>query len=269
MGIGMPARDCDLCSLVLRPRPGQGTVPFHGRHLHAAFLAWIAERDPLLASALHEPGRQRPFTVAVLPLPETLPTFAIRCTLLDRRLIGTVHDLLAAGTGELHLRLGTETHRLAPAPVEGWASATSWEDLAATPPPGRDIRLEFATPTCFSRDIPGERKRLALFPQPAWLWESWGQKWRLFGPPTAGLAGIGEAAERWLLASSYRLETRVLDLGRVRQKGFVGWTAYELQPGTPADVAQRLHMLAAFSFYAGTGYKTTMGLGQTRLLSRP
>jgi len=37
----------------------------HGRHLHAAFLAWVAERDAGLATELHRPGQQRPFTGGV------------------------------------------------------------------------------------------------------------------------------------------------------------------------------------------------------------
>ena len=262
-----PALTIDLCSLVLRPRPGQADIPFQGRHLHAAFLAWIAERNPPLASALHQPGRPRPFTLARLPLPGTVPAFAIRCTLLDRRLSTVVHDRLDADNGELGLRLGSATYNLASSPLDDWANATSWEELAS-PPHGQDIALEFATPTCFSRDIPGERKRLALFPQPSWLWESWALKWQLFGPPIAGLVGIGEAAERWLLVSAYQLETRTVDLGRIRQKGFVGWASYELQPGVPAETAQHLHMLARFSFYGGTGYKTAMGLGLTRRRNR-
>jgi CRISPR-associated endoribonuclease Cas6 len=127
-----------------------------------------------------------------------------------------------------------------------------------------DIRLVFVTPTCFSQDIPGERKRLALFPQPGWLWESWSRKWQHFGPALPGLDVAAQEAERWLLVSSYQLATQTLDLGNFRQKGFAGWVEFAWQPGVPADVAQRLCLLAAFATFSGTGYKTAMGLGVTR-----
>jgi CRISPR-associated endoribonuclease Cas6 len=240
----------------------QPSAPFHGRHLHAAFLAWLAERDPALATSLHQPSLPRPFTAARLTLPNRQEI--IRYSLLDRRLITVVREGLDSGNGALRLRLASSTHDLVLLDLPAWSSGTTWQALAADAPATQDIRLEFVTPTCFSRDLPGERKRLAFFPLPALLWASWARKWQLFGPPLAELADIAQEAERWLLVANYQLETRALDLGRFRQKGAVGWVDFEMQPGAPAAVAQRLHTLAAFAVYAGSGYKTAMGLGVTR-----
>ncbi|HEY8743152.1 MAG TPA: CRISPR system precrRNA processing endoribonuclease RAMP protein Cas6 [Chloroflexota bacterium] len=254
----------DLCSLVFRWQPGQASPAIHGRHLHAAFLAWVAARDAGLAAELHQPGQPRPFTVALLPL-DGAGEATIRCTLLDRRLIAAIHARPGADQGTLRLRLSTTDHVLTAVQRDGWSSAAKWEELETIAGRRRAITLEFVTPTCFSQDIPGERKRLALFPQPAWLWGSWARKWQRFGPPLPGLEGAAQEAERWLLVSSYQLATQTLDLGRFRQKGFAGWVDFMWQPGVPAEVAQRLQMLAAFAPYAGTGYKTAMGLGVTRL----
>ena len=259
----MLTSDVELCCLAFLPRAEQPLTPVHGRHLHAAFLAWLAERDAALATELHQPGLPRPFTVALIPLTGRLEI--IRCTLLDRRLIAVIHEGLESANGVLRLRLATTTQDMALLDLPGWSSSTTWRALAAHDALAKDIRLEFVTPTCFSRDIPGERKRLALFPLPALLWGSWARKWQLFGPPAPELTGVAEEAERWLLVSNYRLETQMLDLGRFRQKGAVGWVEFELQRGSPAAVAQRLHTLAAFATYAGIGYKTAMGLGVTRL----
>lgn len=260
----MLASDVDLCCLAFRPHAERPSSPFHGRHLHAAFLAWLAERDAALATEVHEPGLPRPFTVAPIRAAEHLKEEIIRCTLLDRRLIAVLRDGMGAGNDALRLRLATTTQDLVLLNLPGWSSTTTWQALVAHGPVAKNIRLEFVTPTCFSRDNPGERKRLALFPQPALLWASWARKWQLFGPPLAELTGAAEEAERWLLVADYQLETRLLDLGRFRQKGFVGWVEFELQRDAPAAVAQRLHTLAAFATYAGSGYKTAMGLGVTR-----
>lgn len=255
--------DVDVCSLVFHRQPSRPLAPAHGRHLHAAFLAWVAERDGGLATELHRPGQQRPFTVALLPA-SAIEGNAIRCTFLDRRLIALVRDQLAAGQGTLRLRLASSDCQLTAVHLAGWSRSATWEELTATAGNRPDIRLEFVTPTCFSQDIPGERKRLALFPQPAWLWESWSRKWRHFGPAFPGLDAVAQEAERWLLVSSYHLATQTLNLGSFRQKGFAGWVEFAWQPGIPANVAQRLWTLAAFATYAGTGYKTAMGLGVTR-----
>lgn len=258
----MLASGVDLCCLAFGPKAEQPSGQFHGRHLHAAFLAWLAERDAALAGELHQPGLPRPFTLALLPLAEH--RWIVRCTLLDRRLIAAVDAALECGDGALRLRLASTTLDLTLLNLPGWSSGTTWQELGARQPPSGDIHLEFVTPTCFSRDIPGERKRLALFPEPALLWASWARKWQLFGPPTPELSDAAAEAERWLLVSDFQLAARMLDLGRFRQKGAIGWVQYELQRGCPAAVAQRVHMLAAFAPYAGSGYKTAMGLGVTR-----
>src|SRR5579859_7039066 len=189
----LPTSDVDLCSLAFRTGGGKPAAPFHGRHLHAAFLTWLAERDAALATALHQPGLPRPFTVARIPLPNRKEI--IRCTLMNRRLIAVVREGLDSGNGGLRLRLASSTHDLVLLDLPAWSSSTTWQALAAKAPPDQDLRLEFVTPTCFSHDLPGERKRLVLFPLPALLWASWARKWQLFGPPLVDQADLAQEAE--------------------------------------------------------------------------
>jgi len=47
------------------------------------------------------------------------------------------------------------------------------------------------------------------------------------------------------------------------QKGFVGTCSYVVQGSN--TFASLLTTLAAFAYYAGIGYKTTMGMGQVRV----
>ena len=54
------------------------------------------------------------------------------------------------------------------------------------------------------------------------------------------------------------------DYAGYRQLGFVGACEFLPHRGVPADVVRVLHLLAAFAFFAGVGYKTTMGMGQVR-----
>jgi CRISPR-associated endoribonuclease Cas6 len=259
---GISPPDSDLCSVVLRTAPERGVAPTNGRHLHAAFLRWIADIDQALAADLHAPGRTRPFTVALLPPSGQEAGLALRCSLLDRRLIAAVQERLAGGA--IRLRLGSSVYEFQPAPSDIWSGAARWQDLVDASGTDRDIRLEFATPTCFSRNLPGQRTHLAMFPQPELLWESWARKWRTFGPPHPGLSSAADAAARRVIVSAYQLATRTVDLGRFPQKGFLGWVDYELQPDTPPEVARVLNMLTDFAAFAGSGYKTTMGLGLTR-----
>lgn len=108
------------------------------------------------------------------------------------------------------------------------------------------------------------RKRIELFPQPRWVWESWVRKWNAFAPTerTIDVRAIAAVAERGLVAD-YELRTVTLDYGRFPQKGFTGWVRYDFRAASELERRQ-LNALADFAFYAGTGYKTAQGMGQTR-----
>ena len=123
---------------------------------------------------------------------------------------------------------------------------------------------EASKPAAAAARHQGGRKRIELFPQPRWLWESWARKWNAFAPPPRQMdvRGVGDTAARGLVAD-YELRTVTLDYRKFPQKGFTGWARYDLRAATERGLRQ-LNALADFAFYAGTGYKTALGMGQTR-----
>ncbi len=56
--------------LKLRPRAPGEVLPNAGQQAHAALLAWLAAVDPELATHLHEPNSDRPFTCSSLWFPD-------------------------------------------------------------------------------------------------------------------------------------------------------------------------------------------------------
>jgi len=260
-----------LYSVVLRlcAKDAGGTV--HGRLVHAAFLSWMRAADPALAVELHQDGQARPFTVAILPNADVSSRdLLLRCTFLDDRLHAAFLTRLNVNGSSPIVRLGDASYSIDAAPigagVDGWTRRSTWQEVAATATSCHEVDIEFYTPTCFSRDDGSPRKRLELFPQPEWVWRSWAAKWGRFGPASLPVESAAEQARRWVLVSGYTLQTATLNYGRFKQKGFRGVIGYELQPGTPEAAARLLNALADFAFYGGTGYKTAMGLGQTRRL---
>jgi CRISPR-associated endoribonuclease Cas6 len=67
----------------------------------------------------------------------------------------------------------------------------------------------------------------------------------------------------------YELKTQMYDFGNYRQVGFVGPCTFGLPQCQPADVLRGMQLLLESAFFTGVGYKTTMGMGQTRRLERP
>lgn len=93
--------------LKLRPRATGEVLPNAGQQAHAALLAWLAAVDPELATRLHEPNSDRPFTCSSLWFPDVrqvalaqrenrrlpvLPThvYWLRLTLLTDQLFRTL-----------------------------------------------------------------------------------------------------------------------------------------------------------------------------------
>ena len=62
------------------------------------------------------------------------------------------------------------------------------------------------------------------------------------------------------------LATHTLQYQNYAQKGFTGTCCYEIDGDL--GVTQKLTMLAEFAHYASIGYRTTWGMGQTRLVEQ-
>jgi len=264
-----------LHSIVLELAPtAPATLPrTMGHQAHALLLALVREVDPTLAASLHEQGGERPFTVSplqggrlrgeqiVIPAGETC---RLRFTLLDG---GRIWACLSQQflRGRLSVRLDNDhftlLRTLATPEPGGWAGYSDWQTLAATTA-ARYLTLEFASPTAFNR---GD-KLFHLLPDPKWVFESLARSWNIFAPAALQLDKqvIGEFAAEQVLLADYELHTTTLHFPKYSQKGFTGRCSYQVRG--EGECAARLAMLAEFARYSGVGYKTTMGMGQARLV---
>lgn len=263
-------------SLVITVCPASDlTLPLTmGHGLHAAFLDLVGQRNPRLAEKLHAPGRSKPFTISPLygdfvPNNGTLhlrgeEPYWFRLTSLDPSLSALLSDLTPAALPAITL-FAERLPVLAiakDADEHPWAGQTSaetlyesrmlWDNLPRT------FTLQFHTPTTFrsgGQNMP--------FPLPRFVFLTLAEKWNRYSPVHLGEEIAQVLAERVLLAR-YDLKTRMLDFGRYRQVGFTGRCEFRIEAKN-GDLWGRVpHLLADFAFYAGVGYKATMGMGQVR-----
>lgn len=149
------------------------------------------------------------------------------------------------------------------------------------------LALEFASLTTFKRlALEGPptlsdsfwHQGFSLLPFPSLLFGGLARRWGDIAPPA--LAGIiaPERLARYIqqggiTVGEYQLTKHQVRFASYTQHGFIGRCAYHLhdpQEEAPASpeltLQQQLHLLALLAFYCGVGYKTTMGLGQARLI---
>ena len=253
-------------------------VPEHvGRAAHAILLETVRSRAPELAAQLHEDASAKPFTASSL-LDGPTPSGAIRhlhggqiYRLRFTSLSAPLTEVLLSAFGRPPAELSLDDTRMkvvstaSDSTQDPLAGTASYRDLASThlvqnmPVPGK-IALEFLSPTTFrsaGRNVP--------LPLPELVFGSLLDRWNAFSP--VHLDGeLRRFAHERLAVSRYQLRTELVSVGGGKQVGFRGWCEYTAL-NRDAFWLRQVHLLASFAFYAGVGYKTTMGLGQTRRLT--
>lgn len=255
--------------------PPPHVVPFMGRAGHAVFLDLLKAVNAQLAEELHQGRALKPFTVSGIVNPrarfETTPeicaggVYEFRITAYRADVAECVlNDVLphlspTLRFGSVYFETNTPIIDSATHPWAGTTTAdalvNAWYHAVRTVP--REIKLQFASPTTY-RHI----HRNMLVPLPVGLFPGYLDAWNRNAAPrfdpnlTARVAGD-------VVISRYRLETRNFANGEYHERGWLGECEYAILSEEPA-LARLLQLLADFTLYCGTGYKTTQGMGQTR-----
>ena len=288
----------DLFAIQLRLSPVEpGTVTLGaGNHIHAAFLDLLRQSDPALAEELHAPDQRRPFTLGLLQgfdhLTEAQRTEAmargtpmpvapgqiywLRVTLLDADIAASFTRAVLTNAHRLTLRLGNASFAVtrvigAERDEAAWVGSASFATLFARNDAQRDYQFTFATPTAFSLGQKAWGKEFKVFPEPADVFGCLARQWELFAPLALRFAALGvqrreltEWCAAQLIISQYALATRHV----FGSRGFQGQVTYEVKGARTHPLARWLSPLAQLAFYVGVGYKTTMGMGQARCVTR-
>ena len=263
----------------------------HGHQAHALFMDLIRQADPARAQQLHDLNGEKPFTVSPL-LELSRPgghehqlaqgqLYTIRFTLLSDELFGPlIGRFLKPGSGAA-LALGAASLGVrsidSSTQGTGWAAAIDEAALVAGAKPSHEIRLQFATPTAFSRGEQPWGRSMDLLPGPTNVFDSLARRWNGLVARPKGLEQVDRrelsrfVAERVVVSRLEGINTRALRFGHGLQIGFSGTVGYTVLGvrGPKADedglrLARTLDWLADFAFYSGVGTKTTMGMGQVR-----
>ncbi|PKO20836.1 MAG: hypothetical protein CVU38_18015, partial [Chloroflexi bacterium HGW-Chloroflexi-1] len=249
---------------------------FQGRALHALFLDLVRRADPARGQALHDADEMKPFTSSNLiglrsetgARAQVAPgaTCRWRITTFEPGLTGLwleriLPDLPATLTvGNLPFAVRGHTTDGA---ADGWAGVSSYAELIqrhtlTERPPGPWVNLRFVSPTAFRSG--GVHVPL---PIPGLMLGHWLERWNAFAP-LALHPDVRSFAEEQVVVSRYDLHTEPVQFGPATIIGFLGQCSLTVKHDDP--YWRRIpHLLAAYSFWAGTGHKTTHGLGQTRV----
>ena len=255
--------------------------PTMGHHAHAAFLAIMRASNPDIAETLHAQSAQKPFTVSPL-----IAEAKKRDNLLHIR-AGTdcklrftfLDDALFTHFGQTFLTTAFPTIRLGHAKFQvkqlvshateerSWSGSATYAELVESAKADTRMSFRFYSPTAFRRMTPrGQKTHSETYVDLDRCYQSWVNKWNAFAPIKLDKTEILKFISDHAQVTSLKAESRALNFGRHTEVGWVGTCTCVFYPEDSLDeyLIRAANCLANFAFYCGTGYKTTMGMGQTR-----
>ena len=276
-------------SALIHLSPPEDTTlrPTMGHHAHAVFFTLLRIGNPKKAEELHTGSAQKPFTVSPLIAKGTRhhdqlhikagTPCKLRFTFLSDALFA--HFAQAFFTGQHpSIRLGQATFQInrlitTGPEADGWGDTTTYEELIDAAGQETHMQIRFYSPTAFRALTPrGQDRRDEAAIDLVRCYQSWVNKWNAFAPMQIDKRRLLDFVEHHAGLTAVDSKNKVLDFGRNRIRGFVGSCAYRFYiESQPTDTGERdiemlrwVNLLADYAFYSGTGYKTTMGMGQTR-----
>ena len=255
--------------------------PTMGHHAHAAFLAILRESNPEVSQKLHAQSTQKPFTVSPLIAKakkrgsqlhiKAGTECRLRYTFLDDSLFTHFGQTFLMSTFPT-IRLGDavfQVRQLTSHATEEqvWSGSATYSELVQSADIDKQINLRFYSPTAFRRMTPrGQKTRNDAYFDIVRCYQSWVNKWNAFAPVKLDkeeiLAFIADHGQ----VTNVKAESRALNFGKHTEVGWVGKCECLFYPedSLDEDLLHAANCLADFAYYCGTGYKTTMGMGQTR-----
>jgi len=247
--------------------------PTQGHHAYGLFLSLIRQSSPRMADELHGSDSMKPFTISPLQgkfqrTGKSLKVvdaseYSIRLTFLKEDVFACFMDAaLKAATQPLRLESAVFyiDHVVLHHDDSPLCHHQSYEELFAESACETKITLRFLSPTAFRSG----GKRNVLFPAASLAFGSYLNRWQHFSP-----VEVGEPTAEFLesiVVARYKLNTHILHFKAYQETGFEGECTFELPAGVGEDCLKAMNALADFAFYCGTGAKTTMGMGQTRMI---
>jgi CRISPR-associated endoribonuclease Cas6 len=255
----------EVCYIQFTARNNRTAPGAKRDRIHAAFLKMVQRFDPGLAAHLHRQTRYKPFALSILPLAKkqkNTSAFTLRLSCLTDRLAAEMRQLAA---GEHLLTIGEARFAMEKIiiPAVPQPGQVSYQELVYQAlgqcDRAKKIRINFESPTAFRSG----RTNL-LFPLPGLIFTGLMNKWNEHSGLKALPACTAEQFNELIIPGRYQLQSTILRFNRYRQVGFTGYCEYLLPSGLDIETRCMILLLTSYIFYAGIGYKTTMGMGRAQ-----
>ncbi|MEN3008997.1 CRISPR-associated endoribonuclease Cas6 [Pseudothermotoga sp.] len=250
----------------------EGVYDFYpGQKVHSFFLNLISKSDPKMAKSLHDEKKEKPFTVSSflgLNVDEPIHIrkhsfYFIRITMLNDEILDSmIASILEKNALRQELKIGNIPYKMIEIffdkEYSKWAAHASAQELFLSSSSSNLIKLRFHTPTLFRSGDEHNR-----YPTPVKVFTSLLRKFNKFSEFKIEQQ-IEEQFNEISILEKKTTSKRVI-FKDFYLEGFIGDVTFKV-PDHNQRLLKIVNVLADFAFFAGVGYKTTMGLGQIERL---
>jgi len=245
-----------------------GELPWgNSIYLHGMLFSLIKENNEELSETLHELKTAKPFTISNIsgknPAKGLLKIHAghkytVRLTFLkDEVFIAAFETIYKYYQQQRQVNVSKIPMYIKKIMNE---STESYENLINRELNKNTIELTFLSPTCFK--VEG---RNYILPDTKLVLKSYFDKWNFFSKYKISNEELHTITSNCYL-TKHKLQSAYIDFTRYQFFGFIGSCTYTIEKTKLNNVdMNRLAWMLGFSKYCGTGYKTTMGMGQTSI----
>jgi len=149
--------------------------------------------------------------------------------------------------------------------MERTDETTSYEELYTAlvvnePEPIRRFELQFFTPTAFTQN-----RLYVPLPLPALMFRSWLERWNHFAPVYLGGDELIGYLSEAVAVTRHNIQTRSFQVHQGRITGFIGTVTLQVPQRFDPLLANVANLLVSYAQFCGTGMKTRLGMGQTKM----
>lgn len=248
-----------------------GTLAYgNGRLVHGMFFKLLKEQDEELSEKLHNMNNAKPYTVSILRSKKLKnwiyyissgEKVSLEGSFLDENLFKAFYDIVYKYIiNKKIISIGNINFIIKNLNLKEVMSIDEMKNK-------RNIKnnrfaLEFLSPTSFRK-----LGRNYLFPDVAHIFKSYMSRWNnVVGEEYSIDEQVLEIIKENCFCIRHNINTEIMNMSQYKIVGFRGKSYYEIDGKLDENTKDIINNLIGFSIFCGTGYKTTMGMGETKLV---
>lgn len=242
-------------STIIKLKDKEYIKKFNGQQAHGLLFNLLSNENKQIANKIHEEYSIKPFTTSIIYRKNPCLRFTF---LVDN--LGEIFSRACLNNQNFPLNLGNNeitAKKIITIGKNKFSGYQNYDEMLNCKK--KTFRLNFITPTTF-------RNGNFNYPLPDLekIFKSLIEKWNLFSNYKYNQKKLLNILKETVAITKHKIRSDIVEYNKHLEVGFVGYIEGKIFCENEKFIKQ-IQSLIQFSFFAGIGYKTTMGMGQVIL----